>query len=147
MWTLNDNVITSSSYAALDESRRREIALAGWDLVVIDEAQAIQDDRIFEELRLLLNLQLNERFLLTLVILGQPEIQDRLSAFPQFSQRIAIRAHLLPLNGDETLGYIQHRLKIGGCQRPIFTKEAMLRIFWYTNGIARKINTSVIFPC
>ena len=110
-------------------------------VVVVDEAQAIQDERVFEEIRLLLNFQLNERFLLTLVILGQPEIQDRLLAIPQLSQRIAIRTHLLPLNGDETQAYVQHRLKIGGCQRPIFTKEAMLRIFSYTKGIARKINT------
>ena len=89
----------------------------------------------------LLNFQLNDRFLLTLVILGQPEIQDRVSALPQLSQRIAIRSHLLPLNKEETFAYIQFRLKVGGCQRPIFSNKAMARIFPHTNGIPRKINT------
>ncbi len=110
-------------------------------VVVIDEAQAIQDERIFEELRLLMNFQLNDCFLLTLVILGQPEIQDRMSSLPQLSQRIAIRSHLFPLNREETFAYIQYRLKVGGYQRPIFTQNALSRIFPYTQGIPRKINT------
>ena len=74
-------------------------------VVMVDEAQAIQDEQIFEELRLLLNFQLNDRFLLTLVLLGQPELQDRLQAIPQLAQRIAVRSHLVPLNEDETAAY------------------------------------------
>ena len=110
-------------------------------VVIIDEAQAIQDERIYEEIRLLLNFQLNERFLLTLTIIGQPEIQDQISSIPQLAQRIAIRSHLATLNLQETIGYIQYRLKVGGCTREIFSQEALAWIYTESNGIPRRINT------
>jgi hypothetical protein len=52
------------------------------DTVVVDEAQAIEHDRLFEELRLLSNFQLNDRFLITLVLVGQPELKDRIAYSP-----------------------------------------------------------------
>jgi len=110
-------------------------------VVMVDEAQAIQDERIFEELRLLLNFQLNDRFLLTLVLLGQPELQDRLVAIPQLAQRIAVRSHLVPLNEEETVGYIKFRLKVAGCVEEKFTAEALAMIYQQTGGVPRKINT------
>ena len=110
-------------------------------IVMVDEAQAIRDERIFEELRLLLNFQLNDRFLLTLVMLGQPELQDRLMTIPELCQRIAIRYHLAPFDPDETTSYIQFRLKISGCEKEIFTRNAFAKIFQHTSGIPRRINT------
>ncbi|GJL66519.1 MAG: hypothetical protein NPIRA05_14900 [Nitrospirales bacterium] len=110
-------------------------------VVMVDEAQAIQDEKIFEELRLLLNFQLNDRFLLTLVLLGQPELQDRLMAIPQLSQRIAVRSHLISLNEEETAAYVQFRLKVAGCQVERFTEEALTMIFQQTGGVPRRINT------
>jgi len=110
-------------------------------VVMIDEAQAIQDEKIFEELRLLLNFQLNDRFLLTLVLLGQPELQDRLMAIPQLAQRIAVRSHLIPFNKEETAAYVKFRLKVSGCVVERFTQEALAMIFEQTEGVPRKINT------
>ena len=71
-------------------------------VVIVDEAQAIKDDSVFEELRLLLNFQLNDRFLLTLIMLGQPELNARINAIQQFAQRIAIRFHLPAFDLQET---------------------------------------------
>lgn len=110
-------------------------------VVMVDEAQAIQDEQIFEELRLLLNFQLNDRFLLTLVLLGQPELQDRLQGIPQLAQRIAVRSHLMPLNEEETAAYVKFRLKVAGCLEEKFTAEALAMIYQQTGGVPRKINT------
>jgi general secretion pathway protein A len=109
-------------------------------VLVVDEAQAIDDIAIFEELRLLLNFQLNNRFLLTLVLLGQPELQRLISQVPQFEQRIAIKYNLKPLGFVETTKYIIYRLKRCNSQAEIFTKEVFKLIHKHTHGIPRLIN-------
>lgn len=110
-------------------------------VLVVDEAQSIEDDRIFEDLRLLLNFQLNNRFLLTLVLMGQPELKVRVEAIPQLTQRIAIRYHLAPFSADETWQYIRFRLKVAGSDREMFTKDAVYQIFQQSGGISRLINS------
>ena len=84
---------------------------------------------------------MNERFLLTLLLIGQPELKDRLATLPQLAQRIALRYHLPPLDAEETAGYVQHRLSIAQVSRPIFTPEALRAIYNYTRGVPRRINT------
>lgn len=110
-------------------------------VLIIDEAQAIRDDQMFEKLRLLLNFQLNDRFLLTLVLLGQPELRTRLQGFHQFFQRVAIRYHLGPFSEAEVASYIRSRLAVAGCEREIFTRDACSLIFRACGGIPRKVNT------
>jgi len=83
-------------------------------VIVIDEAHVIIDPDIFEELRLLLNFQFEDRFLLTLILMGQPELKERIDKNKQFSQRIAIGYHLGPLSEIETGNYIRHRLGVAG---------------------------------
>ena len=63
-------------------------------VIVIDEAHAIEDKNIFEEIRLLLNFQHDDKFLLTLLILGQPELKEKIEANKQLNQRIAMRFYL-----------------------------------------------------
>lgn len=109
-------------------------------VIIIDEAQIIKDQETFEELRLLLNFQLNNKFLLTLILIGQPELIKKINLIPQFEQRIGIKFHLDALDKNETIGYIHHRLSIAGRQEPIFTKEALDLIYNYSTGIPRKIN-------
>jgi general secretion pathway protein A len=109
-------------------------------VIIIDEAHVIQDERVFEELRLLLNFQDRERFLLTLLLLGQPELKQRIEDIPQLEQRIAIKYHLDALTLEDTIGYIVHRIKVAGRDEAIFTKEAMESIYEYTGGIPRRIN-------
>lgn len=109
-------------------------------VVIIDEAHIIEDIQIFESLRLLLNFQVPERFLLTLILFGQPELRDKIELNKQLEQRIAIKCHLVNLDLKDTAGYIIHRLKIAGRNEPIFTKEAIEHIYEHTGGIPRRIN-------
>jgi general secretion pathway protein A len=110
-------------------------------VIIIDEAQAIKDEKTLEELRLLLNFQLNDRFLLTLLLFGQPELRDKVSHLKQFEQRIALRYHLNNLSAEETNGYISYRCRVAGAQREIFTPEACQLVNFRTGGIPRIINT------
>lgn len=109
-------------------------------IIVVDEAQAIPDDQVFEELRLLLNFQLNDRFLVTLVLMGQPELNERVTALKQFAQRIAIKYHLGGFSQEETAQYVDFRLKAAHCQREVFTKDALTVVFQRSGGIPRNIN-------
>ncbi|MBN2143663.1 MAG: AAA family ATPase [Candidatus Aureabacteria bacterium] len=109
-------------------------------VVLIDEAHAITDDRIFDSLRMLLNFQLQNKFLLTLLLVGQPEIRQKVSNLKQLEQRIAIRCHLDHFKEDETASYIVHRLKVAGCEKEIFTPDALQKIHEFSTGIPRKIN-------
>jgi general secretion pathway protein A len=110
-------------------------------VIIIDEAQAIQDLTTFEELRLLLNFQLNDRFLLTLILIGQPELREKINELKQFKQRLAIRFHLNPLGLDDTRKYIVHRLKIAGTEKKIFANDAYNVIWRSSHGVPRVINS------
>ena len=109
-------------------------------IIIVDESQVINNADTYEELRLLLNFQLNDRFLLTLILIGQPELRDHIAAIPQFDQRIAIKYHIGPLNLSDTAKYIMFRLKTAGMQKNVFTKEAIMKIYEYTQGVPRRIN-------
>jgi general secretion pathway protein A len=109
-------------------------------VIIIDEAQAIQNLTAFEELRLLLNFQLNDRFLLTLILIGQPELREKINQFKQFKQRLAIKYHLNPLNEKDTEKYIVHRLEVAKARGEIFTPKAMRLTWEKSEGIPRVIN-------
>jgi general secretion pathway protein A len=108
-------------------------------LFIIDEAQTISEETL-EEIRLLLNFQLNDRFLLTLVLIGQPELRDKIRAYKQLNQRIANRYHLNPLNADNTRAYIAFRLEKAGRANNMFTPEAIDEIYNASQGVPRIIN-------
>jgi len=110
-------------------------------ILIIDEAQAIHEDQMFEKLRLMLNFQLDDRFLLTLVLLGQPELKTRFQRLNPFYQRVAIRYHLCPFAETEVEYYIRFRLAMAGCKREIFTPDACSLIFQASDGIPRRVNT------
>lgn len=110
-------------------------------VVLVDEAQAIEHDRLFEELRLLSNFQLNDRFLITLVLVGQPELRDRIARIPQLAQRVAIQHHIEYLDRAETKAYILARLAAAGGELPVFSAGAMSFIYHRTGGVCRLINS------
>jgi len=110
-------------------------------VIVVDEAQAIVDRDIFEELRLLLNFQLDNVFLLTIILLGQPELKDIIVNLPQLSQRMAVRFHLKALGELETKEYILHRLSVAGAKKAIFDEEVLREIYRSSEGVPRRINT------
>jgi general secretion pathway protein A len=108
-------------------------------ILIIDEAQLIPSDT-FEEIRLVLNFQMNDCFLLTFLLIGQPELKDIIRQYKQLDQRIAIRYHLNPLNNQEAVDYMLYRLKIAGRTEPVFTSGAYEAIYDYSGGIPRLIN-------
>ncbi|MCS7151454.1 MAG: AAA family ATPase, partial [Endomicrobia bacterium] len=109
-------------------------------VVIVDEAHSIDNANIFEELRLILNFQLEDKFLITLLLLGQPELKEKVESIKQLNQRIAMRYHLTPLNQKETSEYIAHRLRIAQAKENFFLTDAVEVIFQYSGGIPRKIN-------
>ena len=109
-------------------------------VVAIDEAQLIDHESVFEELRLLLNFQTETKFLLTLLLTGQPELKEKLDSNKQFSQRITLSYHLKPLDLEETRKYVLHRLKVAGLEEEIFDEKAMELLYERSGGIPRWIN-------
>jgi len=114
---------------------------AGRDTVIIvDEAQLVDDDAVFEELRLLMNFQTDDRFLVTILLIGSPELTVKVRRLKHLDQRIAIRYHLNTLDDTHTAQYIMHRLKMAGRDSQIFTDAAVRLVFDFTRGTPREIN-------
>ena len=110
-------------------------------VLMIDEAQNLSVE-VMEQIRLLTNLETNDRKLLQIILIGQPELQELLAKkeLRQLAQRITARYHLKPLNLNETASYIEHRLRIAGLQRPLFKSAAVKKIHQASGGIPRLIN-------
>lgn len=110
-------------------------------VLIVDEAQNM-DIQTLEELRLLSNINISQDVMLQLVLVGQPELLDKLNKpeLIQFSQRISIEYHLKPLNFEETEKYIHHRLKVAGSKKRIFLQSACATLFYYSSGTPRLIN-------
>ena len=111
-------------------------------VILLDEAHAIEDPNVFEELRLLLNFQWQDRFLVTLLLFGQPELSSMIDANKAFEQRVGIKSRLGPMTLGETHDYIYHRLRVAGLapSGEIFTSEAIGLIYESTGGIPRRVN-------
>ena len=118
----------------------RNVTIGKDTVVVVDEAQLIEERDIFEEIRLLLNYQQNDRFLLTLILMGQPELREKVFAMPPLKQRMEVRYHLVALNVGETKAYIVHRLSVAGASKEIFTDESIRLVYEHSKGLPREIN-------
>jgi len=113
-------------------------------VLVVDEAHHLSTE-VLEEIRLLTNLETPEEKLLQILLVGQPELDEKLDAIDlrQLKQRIALRSQLQPLDLDETDGYIRRRLQVAGHPRPeaLFPAETVLEVHHHSRGIPRLINT------
>ncbi|MCE5300940.1 MAG: AAA family ATPase, partial [Spirochaetia bacterium] len=110
-------------------------------VVIIDEANMLVKKDIYEEFRGLMNLEVPGAKLLTLILIGMPELNKNISMDPPLEQRIAIKFEIKKLDKDTTLNYIKHRMKIAGAHRKIFSDMALENIYLYSKGIPRMINT------
>src|ERR1039458_10228860 len=110
-------------------------------VLIIDEAQNLSAD-VLEQLRLLTNLETNQRKLLQIILLGQPELAAMLERpeLRQLAQRIIARYHLGPLDRQEVAAYVQHRLGVSGAQRQLFPLALMGQLYRLSGGIPRIIN-------
>lgn len=128
--------------AVFNEFLLRQVDEGKDAVLIIDEAQDLPDEML-EQVRLLSNLETENRKLLQIVLMGQPELRDRLNNHDlrQLRQRITVRYHLAPLNQFEVSQYVQHRLEISGAKGvPYFTRPALWRIYRYSKGIPRLVN-------
>lgn len=110
-------------------------------VLIVDEAQFLTDVT-FEEVRLLTNLETDQHKLIQTLLLGQPELSDKLQR-PEvlpLRQRVAIFKTLEPMDETQTLGYIAHRLKAAGGSEKVFTNQALHQIIAAAGGIPRVIN-------
>jgi general secretion pathway protein A len=112
------------------------------NVLIIDEAQNLSAG-VLEQLRLLTNLETNERKLLQIVLIGQPELRTMLARpeLEQLAQRVIARYHLDALSEDETAKYLRHRLGVAGLATANpFSRRAMRRIHQRARGVPRRIN-------
>jgi len=110
--------------------------------LVIDEAQSLSLE-LLEEVRLLANMETHAEKLLPVVLVGQPELADRLedNNLRQLKQRVALRCEVTPFELQETAGYIASRIRTaGGVGTRLFTREAVMLIHEYSGGIPRTIS-------
>jgi len=127
---------------ALNDFLLRTHAVGQNNVLIIDEAQQLSAE-VLEQLRLLTNLETNERKLLQIVLIGQPELRTMLERpdLEQLAQRVIARFHLKALTAKETEHYIRHRLSVAGMTRAIpFDRKALQRIHEISRGVPRRIN-------
>ena len=111
-------------------------------VLVIDEAQNLSP-QVLEQIRLLSNLETDSEKLLQIILIGQPELVEKLSLreLRQLNQRITARYHLKSLSADETLQYVAYRIHVaGGRKRINFTKSAVKQVYKLSGGVPRMIN-------
>lgn len=110
-------------------------------VLIVDEAQNMQLEAL-EELRLLSNVNAGKELLLQLILVGQPQLWEKLRdpALEQFVQRVSIDYVLEPLDSTEIGIYIRHRLHIAGCDEPLFDDEAVRIVAESSHGIPRLVN-------
>ena len=128
--------------SAINEFLLKQVEQQKDAVLIIDEAQDLTNE-LLEQVRLLSNLETDDRKLLQIVLMGQPELRDRLNAFQlrQLRQRITVRYHLRPLTRTEVGRYVQHRLQVSGAKgSPYFTAGALWRIYRCSQGIPRLVN-------
>ena len=110
-------------------------------LLIIDEAQRLNNE-LLEQIRLLSNIELQNRKLINIFFVGQTEFSEMLMEDRNRAvrQRITVSYHIEPLSESETRNYIKHRLKVAGATRDIFSKDAILSVYSFSAGYPRLIN-------
>ncbi len=127
--------IHNQLYSLYEEGKR--------PILIVDEAQLVPSKNTLEEIRLLTNFQLDDTNLLSIILVGQPELRKRLrhAAYGAIRQRIGIWYHLESLSLEDTEGYIRFRLQQAGGDPDLFSSKAMALIHTHSQGIPRLINT------
>jgi type II secretory pathway predicted ATPase ExeA len=119
-----------------------ELKQRGFTAVAVFDEIQLADFALIEALRMLTGHELDSQTLLAIVLVGHESFLDRLklSAYQSLNQRIGVRYRLTPLDLPETLGYIEHHLKVAGANRQLFEDEALEHIYHATKGVPRKVN-------
>jgi type II secretory pathway predicted ATPase ExeA len=110
-------------------------------VVLIDEAQMLSNKALMEELRGILNIEVDNQKLLTFILFGLGELDSCLALDVPLRQRVAIRYELTSFTQATTEDYIRYRLQIAGATRELFNTQALGKVFEYSRGVPRLINT------
>jgi type II secretory pathway predicted ATPase ExeA len=111
-------------------------------LLVVDEAHLIPGKPTFEEIRLLTNFQLDDRNLIAIVLVGQPELRERLRhrTYRAVTQRVGVSFQLKPLDVEDTRAYLAHRLGVAGAEGSVFSEGAVRLLHAASGGVPRLLN-------
>ena len=137
---------TERNRAALFKSIRTEVSRLCAEnrlrpILIVDEAHHLRTD-VLEDLRLLTNYAMDSENRLCVVLVGHPELRRRLgmAALDALSQRIVVRAHVRGIARDEIGGYLDHRIRLAGCELPLFEPPTVEAIYQASSGLPRKAN-------
>jgi len=110
-------------------------------VLIVDEADHLRNE-VLEDLRLLTNYQMDSDNRLCLLLVGLTELRRRLgmAVHESLTQRIVVRYHLAGLAREELPAYLTHRLRLAGCELPLFEPPAIEALFQATQGMPRKVN-------
>lgn len=110
-------------------------------VLIVDEAHHLRTD-VLEDLRLLTNYAMDSENRLCVVLVGQPGLRRRLNmaALDALAQRIVVRAHVHGIARDELGPYLEHRLRLAGCELPLFEPPTVEAIFQASNALLRRVN-------
>lgn len=131
----------SQRYQILVDFLHQEAGNGRRAVLIVDEAQNM-DLQTLEELRLLSNINSGSELMLQLVLVGQPELINKLKSpqLIQFAQRISVEFHLTSLDYTQTEKYISHRLQVAGGDTGLFTADARAAIYYFSGGVPRLVN-------
>lgn len=129
-------------YRELQEFFIQEYASGKRVVLVVDEAQNVDADAL-EELRLLSNINAEKDQLIQIILVGQPELYDvlRRPELSQIAQRVSAEYNIRPLDSEETVEYVRHRVDVAGGSRYLFDIFAILAIYYFSGGVPRLLNT------
>jgi general secretion pathway protein A len=109
-------------------------------VLVVDEAQ-LAGPSLLEEIRLLTNHEDRQDKHVHVILLGQPELRERVRRRPQIDQRVSLRFHVEPMEPEDVRGYVEHRLQVAGAAAPIFSSDALALLAARSGGVPRRVNT------
>ena len=137
---LHENLSKAELLEALNTFLLEQKAAGRNVVLVIDEAQNLEPE-VLEQIRLISNLETETDKLIQIILAGQPELEELLEKpeLRQLTQRITVHYHLLPMDFEDTKGYIKHRLELAS-GAVIFSDKALKRLFSYSGGVPRLIN-------
>lgn len=110
-------------------------------ILIVDEAHHLRTD-VLEDLRLLTNYAMDSENRLCVVLVGHPGLRRRLNmaALDALAQRIVVRAHVRGIAREELAPYLEHRLRLAGCELPLFEPPTVEAIFQASNALPRRVN-------
>ncbi len=109
-------------------------------VVIIDDAHMLRTKEMMEELKGILNMEMDGQKLVTFVLLGLPEMEESVSQDEGLRQRVALWHQLPPLEQELAEDYIRHRLRTAGAKKDPFSQDAIACVYQYSRGIPRLIN-------